>query len=63
MSSKVYFVNLRARSPRENKISKIRKLYEAAGFDEFVNKNDLVCTVNVTRWVFCQLTIFCIAKI
>lgn len=41
MSSKVYFVNLRARSPRENKISKIRKLYEAAGFDDFVNKNDL----------------------
>lgn len=41
MSSKVYFVNLRARSPRENKISKIRKLYEAAGFDDFVEKNDL----------------------
>ena len=39
MSSKVYFVNLRARSPRENKISKIRKLYEAAGFDDFVSKN------------------------
>ena len=41
MPSKVYFVNLRARSPRENKISKIRKLYEAAGFDDFVEKNDL----------------------
>ena len=39
--SKVYFVNLRARSPRDNKISKIRKLYEAAGFDDFVEKNDL----------------------
>lgn len=41
MPSKVYFVNLRARSPRENKISKIRKLYEAAGFDDFTQKNDL----------------------
>ena len=41
MSSKVYFVNLRSRSPRDNKISKIRKLYEAAGFDDFVDKNDL----------------------
>ena len=41
MSSKVYFVNLRSRSPKENKISKIRKLYEAAGFDEFVGEKDL----------------------
>ncbi|MBP2625396.1 MAG: 4Fe-4S ferredoxin iron-sulfur binding domain protein [Firmicutes bacterium] len=41
MSSKVYFVNLRARSPRENKISKIKKLYDAAGFDDLTQKNDL----------------------
>jgi len=41
MPSKVYFVNLRSRSPKENKISKIRKLYEAAGFDEFVTEKDL----------------------
>jgi uncharacterized Fe-S center protein len=41
MPSKVYFVNLRSRSPKENKISKIRKLYDAAGFDEFVGEKDL----------------------
>ena len=41
MPSKVYFINLRSRNPRNNKISKIKKLYEAAGFDDFVEENDL----------------------
>lgn len=41
MKSKVYFMNLRARSPKENKITKLKKLFEAAGFGEFLRKNDL----------------------
>ncbi|MHC1683328.1 MAG: DUF362 domain-containing protein [Clostridiaceae bacterium] len=41
MSSKVYFVNLRTRNDKNNKISKIRRLFEKAGFDKLVEKNDL----------------------
>ncbi|MGE5678987.1 MAG: DUF362 domain-containing protein, partial [Pseudomonadota bacterium] len=41
MGSDVYFVNLRARSPRENKISKIQRLFETAGFGNFLNEGDL----------------------
>ncbi|EYE89071.1 4Fe-4S ferredoxin [Fervidicella metallireducens AeB] len=41
MKSKVYFANLRARSARENKISKIKRLFDLAGFDDFINKNDI----------------------
>ncbi|MDR3544045.1 MAG: DUF362 domain-containing protein, partial [Desulfosporosinus sp.] len=41
MSSKVYFVNLRARSDKNNKISKIRTLFDRAGFNELIQKDDL----------------------
>jgi uncharacterized Fe-S center protein len=41
MPGKVYFVNLRARSPKQNKISKIKQLYEAAGFDALVLEKEL----------------------
>jgi len=41
MSSKVYFVNLRARTDKSNKISKIRTLFDRAGFNEFIQKDDL----------------------
>ena len=41
MSSKVYFVNLRARSRQENKINKIRYLFDKAGLGEVISKNDL----------------------
>lgn len=41
MKSQVYFVNLRARNSKQNKISKVRQLYEAAGFDDLILKNDL----------------------
>lgn len=41
MESKVYFMNLRARSPKENKITKLKKLFEAAGLGDFLRKNEL----------------------
>jgi uncharacterized Fe-S center protein len=41
MASKVYFSDFRSRSAPENKISKIRKLLEAGGLDEFVDPDDL----------------------
>lgn len=41
MLSKVFFANLRARSDSSNKISKIRNLFIQAGFDEFIQPNDL----------------------
>lgn len=41
MASEVYFVNLRARSANQNKITKIRKLFEAAGFENLITENDL----------------------
>lgn len=41
VSSKVYFVNLRARTDKANKISKIRNLFEQAGFNELIQKDDL----------------------
>ncbi|MCX7920787.1 MAG: DUF362 domain-containing protein [Clostridia bacterium] len=41
MASDVYFVNLRARSDRENKVSKIQKLFENAAFKGLVSKDDL----------------------
>jgi uncharacterized Fe-S center protein len=36
MSSKVYFANLRARSDKNNKISKIKNLFERAGFGALI---------------------------
>lgn len=41
MSSEVYFSNFRSRSQGENKNSKIKQLFDRAGFGEFINENDL----------------------
>lgn len=41
MSSKVYFINLRSRTYEENKISKIRKLFDHAGLNDLIQKDDL----------------------
>ncbi|SDE56248.1 DUF362 domain-containing protein [Sporomusa acidovorans] len=41
MASKVYFVNLRARSDKSNKVSKIRKLFDCAGLNELLHQDDL----------------------
>ena len=41
MSSKVYFVNLRTRTDKGNKISKIRNLFDRAGFNDLIQKDDL----------------------
>lgn len=41
MKSKVYFVNLRSRSYAENKISKIRSLFDQAGLNDLIQKDDL----------------------
>jgi len=39
--AKVYFADLRARKATQNRTAKIKKLFEAAGFDEIVAKDDL----------------------
>lgn len=41
MSSKVYFANLRARTNKTNKISKIINLFDRAGFNELIQPGDL----------------------
>lgn len=41
MSSKVFFVNLKARNERQNKITKIKKLFDSAGFDKILAKDNL----------------------
>lgn len=41
MSSKVYFCNLRSRTHEENKISKIRNLFDHAGLNDLIQKDDL----------------------
>lgn len=41
MKSSVYFVTLRARKAKENKITKIKKLFDKAGFKDLLNKGDL----------------------
>jgi uncharacterized Fe-S center protein len=41
MSSKVFFVNLRARTDKSNKISKIKNLFDRAGFNALIQKDDL----------------------
>ncbi|MEZ7890756.1 MAG: DUF362 domain-containing protein [Candidatus Wallbacteria bacterium] len=41
MSSKVYFVNLRTRTTHDNKISKLKALFEAAGFNGLISEDDL----------------------
>ena len=41
MESAVYFTNVRARSDRENKINKVKRLFDAAGMAEVASKGDL----------------------
>jgi uncharacterized Fe-S center protein len=41
MQSIVYFAGIRARSPEENKLNKIRKLFDAAGLGNAIRKGDL----------------------
>ena len=41
MKSKVYFINLRARNKNQNKINKIRKLFEKAEFKDVIAEGDL----------------------
>ena len=41
MASKVYFSDFRSRNSKENKISKIKKLFKAAEFENILNKKDL----------------------
>ncbi|GAA0737584.1 DUF362 domain-containing protein [Clostridium oceanicum] len=41
MKSKVYFVNLRARNQKQNKVTKIRNLFDKAGFKKVLSKGDL----------------------
>jgi uncharacterized protein len=41
MSANVYFSNFRSRSQGENKASKIKQLFDKAGFEGFIQKNDL----------------------
>ena len=41
MSSKVFFINLRSRTYAENKISKIRNLFDHAGLNDLIQKDDL----------------------
>jgi len=41
MASNVYFANLRARSVNDNKINKIKRLFEAAGLGDLISENDL----------------------
>lgn len=41
MASEVYFSDFRSRSSRENKISKIKALFKASGFDNIITKKDL----------------------
>lgn len=39
--AKVYFADLRARTPHRNRAAKLRALFEAAGFGDIVHKGDL----------------------
>lgn len=41
MRSKVYFANLRAKNERENRISKISRLFELAGLGSVISERDL----------------------
>ena len=37
----VYFADIRARDPHDSMVSKVNRLFEAAGFGEMIQKNDL----------------------
>ena len=39
--AEVYFANLRARNPYDSTVSKVGRLFDAAGFDECIRKNAL----------------------
>jgi len=41
MESEVYFTNVRIRSDKENKINKVRRLFDAAGIGEVAGEGDL----------------------
>lgn len=41
MKSKVYFVNLRARNEKQNKINKLVKLFDESDFEKVISKGDL----------------------
>lgn len=41
MTSKIYFTDFRARKTSDNKISKIQRLFQAAGFDKMISSGDL----------------------
>ncbi|MCR4427974.1 MAG: DUF362 domain-containing protein [Caldiserica bacterium] len=41
MKSKVFFANLRARNEKENRISKISRLFDLAGFSRVISERDL----------------------
>ena len=40
MKSKVYFSDIRARSAETNKVEKVKKLFQKAGFDHLIEKED-----------------------
>jgi uncharacterized Fe-S center protein len=42
MASTVYFANLRGRDPARNTVTKIRRLFEEAGFGQIIEQNALV---------------------
>ncbi len=41
MASKVHFSDLRSRNSRENKVNKLRRLFDQSGFYKIVDQNDL----------------------
>lgn len=41
MASKVYFSDFRAKGPKQSKIQKIQRLFDAAGFSSLINPGDL----------------------
>ena len=42
MRSDVYFTDFRSRTDEDNKINKVKKLFDAAKFDNLVNEDELV---------------------
>jgi len=41
MTSKVYFTDLRSRNKHENKINRIKRLFDACGFNKLVDRQGL----------------------
>lgn len=42
MASKVYFTDFRSKSKEDNKINKIKRLFDAANFQNFIDEDDIV---------------------